>query len=75
MSNYWWLINVEELADKRDYFVEERWEVSFYCKDCKQIVETHRPNPQWFTFVCKKCESENISIWTQEWLKTNYRIK
>ncbi len=74
MSNFWDLINIEEF-EKRENFSEDRWEVSFYCKDCKSIVETDRPNSSWYTFICKKCNWENIAIWTLEWLKTNYRIK
>lgn len=68
------LINVDEF-EKKEYFSQERWEVSFYCKDCKKLVETNRPNPNGYTFICKVCEWENIVIWTQEWLKTNYRLK
>jgi hypothetical protein len=74
MSNFWDLINIEEF-DKRDNFSEDRWEVSFYCKDCKKIVEADRPNPKWYKFVCKECEWNNVVIWTLEWLKTNYKIK
>ncbi len=74
MSTYWDLVNIEEF-DKKDYFKEERWSVSFYCKDCKKLVETDRPNKKWYTFICKECKWENIAIWTEEWLKTNYRIK
>lgn len=68
------LVNIEEF-DKKDYFEPERWEVSFYCRDCKKIVETNRPNPKGYVFVCKICKENNISIWTLEWLKSNYRIK
>jgi acetone carboxylase gamma subunit len=68
------LVNIEEF-EKRDNFSEERWWVSFYCKDCKKIVEVDRPNPNWYTFVCKICSGKNIAIWTKEWLKSNYKIK
>ena len=75
MSNFWDLVNIEEFWDKRDDFNEERWDISFYCKDCEELVETERPNPKWFKFVCKKCKWKNISIWTLEGLKANYKIK
>ena len=75
MSDYGWLINVEEFGDKREYFSPERWEVSFYCKDCAKIVEVERPNPNGYTFVCKICGWENIAIGTLESLKTKYKIK
>lgn len=74
MSNFWDLINIEEF-DKRDNFKEDRWDISFYCKDCKKIVDAERPNPKWYKFSCKVCEWNNIVIWTLEWLKSNYKIK
>jgi Zn finger protein HypA/HybF involved in hydrogenase expression len=74
MSTFSDLVNIEEF-DKRDYFSQERWEVSFYCKDCKKIVETNRPDPNWYKFICNICSWTNIAIWTQEGLKSNYKIK
>jgi hypothetical protein len=68
------LINVDDF-EKKEYFSQERWEISFYCKDCKKLVETDRPDPNGYQFICKTCEWENIVIWTQEWLKSNYRLK
>ncbi len=68
------LVNIEEF-EKRENFNMERWDVSFYCKDCKKLVETDRPNPQGYTFSCKSCEGTNIVIGTQEGLKSNYKIK
>lgn len=74
MSTFSDLVNIEEF-DKRDYFSQERWEVSFYCKNCKKLVETERENPNWYKFTCKICNWNNIVIWTEEWLKVNYKIK
>lgn len=74
MSNFWDLVNIEEF-NKKEYFSEERWWVSFYCKDCKEIVETNREKKDSYVFICKKCNWKNIAIWTLEWLKTNYKIK
>ncbi len=74
MSNFWDLINIEEF-DKRDNFNDERWDISFFCKDCRKIVESERLNPKWYKFSCKVCEWNNIVIGTLEWLKTNYKIK
>lgn len=68
------LVNIEEF-DKKENFNPERGDVSFYCKECKKIVETNRPNPKGYSFICKICSSDNISIWTLEWLKSNYKIK
>ena len=72
---YWDLINIDEFWDKREEFKEERWDVSYYCKDCQKIVEVSRPNPKWYTFVCNECKWKNIALWTLEWLKANYKIK
>jgi Zn finger protein HypA/HybF involved in hydrogenase expression len=75
MATYIDLVNVEEFWDKKDDFNKERWPVSFYCKNCEKIVETERPDPKGYTFVCNECSSEDIVIWTQEGLKQNYRLK
>ena len=75
MSNFWDLINIDEYWDKREQFNEDRGDISFYCKDCKEIVETTRPKANEYSFICNKCESTNTVIWTLEWLKSNYRIK
>lgn len=74
MSTFGDLVNIEDF-EKREQFKEERWKVSFYCKDCKKLVETERPNPNWYVFVCKECNWKNIAIWTEEGLKSNYKIK
>lgn len=69
------LINIDEFWHKKEEFKDDRGDVSFYCKDCKKIVETTRPNPNWYKFICNLCSWNNIVIWTLEWLKTNYKIK
>ena len=73
MQNFSDLINVEELWGKRENFKKDRWEVSFFCKDCEKLVETERNIPKWYVFICKTCKWKNISIWTEEWLKSNYK--
>lgn len=76
MPDFWWgLINVEEFWDKREYFASERWEISFFCKDCWKNVEVDRKNPKWYVFKCRECEWKNIAIWTEESLKTKYQKK
>ncbi len=74
MSNYWDLTNIEDFQ-KKEIFNSERWCVVFYCKDCQEIVETDRPNKNWYIFICKKCKGKNIAIWTNEWIKEKYKIK
>lgn len=75
MWDFWDLVNIEEFWEKRDYFDPERWDVSFYCKDCALIIETTRTTPQGYTFSCNTCWKTNIVIGTEKWLKDNYRIK
>ncbi len=72
--SYTELINIDDFA-KKEEFNKNRWKISFYCKDCKKIVEVKRPNPKWYIFICKECNSKKISIWTETWIKTNYKIK
>ena len=74
MYNFWDLINIDEF-EKRDTFNEERWEVSFFCKDCREIVETTRKNPKWYIFTCNTCKWKNIAIGTFESLKDKFKIK
>lgn len=68
------LVNIEEF-DKRDYFSQDRWDIAFYCKDCKKAVEAARPDPKWYVFVCPECQGWNIAVGTQEWIKSNYNRK
>lgn len=75
MPNYSDLLNVDDFGEKRITFNAERGDVSFYCKDCEEIVSTTRPNPNGYTFICEKCQGTNIAIGTLEGLKENYRIK
>jgi hypothetical protein len=74
MSNFWDLINIDEF-EKRETFNEERWEISFYCKDCREIVETTRKNPKGYVFSCNICKWKNIAIGTYESLKDKFKIK
>ncbi len=75
MTNFWELINIEEFGGKKNYFTQERWEVSFYCKDCKDIVTVERPNKNGYTFICKVCGGKNIAVGTNAWLIEMYKIK
>lgn len=75
MTNFWDLINIEQFWDKREDFSEERGMVSFYCKDCRDIVEVTRPQENGYIFICNICSWKNIAIGTLEWLKEMYRLK
>ena len=75
MTHFSDLINIEEFWDKRNDFSDDRGDISFYCKDCKELVEVERVHPGWYTFICKLCSGKNIALWTSEWLKEMYKIK
>lgn len=72
--NYKDLVNIDEFK-KREDFSLERWDITFYCKDCEKLVEAIRKNPSWYKFICPLCNWWNISIWTFEWIKENYKNK
>lgn len=74
MSNFSDLINIDEI-DKRDNFSPDRWDVSFFCKDCRKLVEADRPDKNGYVFVCPICKWKKVVIWTREWLIANYKIK
>lgn len=75
MANFLDLINIEQFWDKRVDFSHERWDVSFYCKDCRDIVEVERPKENGYIFICKVCSWKSIAIWTKEGLKEMYKLK
>jgi len=75
MSNFGDLINIDEYWDKRENFNMERWKISFYCKDCKKLVEVNKEDKEKYIYSCLECWEYNIVIWTEEWLKSNYKIK
>ena len=72
MSTYNDLINIPTFGKKIEDFKEDRWDVKFYCRDCKKSVEVTRLDPNKYIYQCKECGSKNISIWTQEGLKDFY---
>ena len=72
MADFWDLVNIEEFGEKRNYFDPERGEVSFYCKDCEELVETTREKPKKYDFTCSKCQGANVAIGTRAGLKENY---
>ena len=72
MWDFWDLVNIEEFWEKRDNFDLERWDISFYCKDCEKIVETTRKEGKKYIFACQECKWNNIAVWTHAWLKDNY---
>jgi hypothetical protein len=68
------LINIDWF-EKRENFNQERWWVTFYCKDCWEEVEVLRPKKKWYVFICTKCKWRHIAIWTKEWINEKYKLK
>lgn len=48
--------------------------IQFYCKDCKQIVDTRRIG-QKYVYICQKCGTKNVAFGTEKSLATFYRIE
>lgn len=72
MSTYNDLINISTFWKKKEDFKENRWEIKFYCRDCKKVVETTRANPEKYVYECTTCKWKNISIWTEEGISDFY---
>lgn len=72
MSTYDDLINIPTFGKKKEDFKEDRWDVKFFCRDCKKVVETTRLDPNKYIYSCKECNGKNISIWTNEGLNDFY---
>lgn len=75
MLRYSEFLNIDDFWEKKTSFDVNRWNVSFYCKDCEKIVEAIREKKESYIFRCPICNWNNISIWTLAWLKENYKIK
>lgn len=77
------LINVPAFGKKREStFHEDRWEVAFWCKDCRKIVDAIRLPPEKigkktkeYIYQCPICEGRNIAIWTHSGLLEHYEKK
>ena len=68
------LLSEEEFEKRKAEFSPERGEVCFYCKDCKQLVETERINPNRYIYECKLCKGKNIALGTEASLTEYYHI-
>lgn len=73
MLSYNDLVNVPSFGKKKENFTEDRWPVTFYCKDCKEIVSVELANTEKkHVYKCKKCNWTNVAIWTEETIKEFY---
>ena len=68
------LVNVPAFGKKREStFNPERGDVSFWCKDCKKLVDAIRLPPEKigkkmreYLYECPHCNGQNIAIGTKE---------
>lgn len=47
--------------------------IVFYCKNCKEIVETQKKGKT-LTFICNKCSQGNIAIGTRKSIESFYHL-
>ncbi len=66
------LINVPSFWKKKENFKQERWDIIFYCRDCKKTVEVKKNDTKKYIYECKICKNKNISIGTEESIKDFY---
>lgn len=82
-TSYTDLVNVPSFGKKRENnFNPERGDISFYCRDCRKIVDAINLPPQKigkkmreYLYECPLCHGHNIAIGTLEWLKEHYDRK
>lgn len=49
--------------------------VSYYCKDCKQLVAAEHDKSKKLRFICPECQGKNIALGTEQSLQSFYHIK
>lgn len=70
------LINIPSFGKKKETeFADTRWDVKFFCKDCRKIVEVTRLHPQKYDYECNECKEKNIAIGTEASLAEVYLHK
>ena len=66
MSNFGDVINIDEYGDKRADFKDDRGGISYYCKDCKKIVEVDVVENKKYNYTCTQCTWKDVVIGTFE---------
>ena len=82
-TSYLDLVNVPSFGKKREStFNPERWEMAYWCRDCRKQVEPIHLEPQKvgkqvreFLYECPICHGRRVAIGTVEWLKEHYERK
>jgi Zn finger protein HypA/HybF involved in hydrogenase expression len=48
--------------------------IIFYCKDCEEVVDTHRVGRK-YVYKCKKCGTKNVAFGTEKSIGTFFRLE
>lgn len=49
--------------------------IVFYCKDCKQIVDTPIKHKSKYEYMCPTCKSERVSFGTRQAISDFFQVK
>ncbi|MBP9811834.1 hypothetical protein KBC86_00515 [Candidatus Gracilibacteria bacterium] len=82
-TSYTDLVNVPSFGKKRENnFNPERGDISFYCRECRKVIEPIRLEPQKigkqikeYLYECPTCHGKRVAIGTLEGLKEHYDRK
>ncbi|MDD2891507.1 MAG: hypothetical protein PHQ95_00920 [Candidatus Gracilibacteria bacterium] len=72
MASYNDLVNIPTFEKRKEEFVQDRGQVTFYCRDCQKNVEAIRLNPNKYLYECPICKGKHISIGTESSVKEVY---
>jgi Zn finger protein HypA/HybF involved in hydrogenase expression len=72
MASYNDLVNIPAFEKRKEEFIQDRWQVSFYCRDCQKNVEATRLDPNKYMYECPLCKGKSISIGTESSVKEVY---
>jgi DNA-directed RNA polymerase subunit RPC12/RpoP len=65
----------EEIETEVEVEIDPREkELTYYCKECKEVVEIHRDGKK-DVFNCKKCGGKNIVYGTLKSIKDFFHLK
>ncbi len=53
---------------------EKAGPIIFYCKDCEEIVSTHKVGRK-YVYKCAKCGTKNVAFGTEKSIRSFFHIK
>lgn len=48
--------------------------IIFYCKDCEEVVDTHRVGKK-YVYKCAKCDTKNVAFGTVKSVRGFFRLE